>query len=362
MNLAEFIARLYAEGKFGTQGRDLRAQFGLRPNSYLGATLLPERLVNANMFRERQIRYRTIVATAGARYSPVQRRQGGALFGSFLVELGHSDIGTEITAEDYDQLVELLEAGNEMQAEATVLGLTDTQANQALVAFNEKQRWQAIVNAQVELRGDNAYTENVPYPNPTGHRAAVAGTWSTDTYDPMADILGMKEFAEDKGIEINRIVASSNVVSILLRNRRVAERSSPTIVTVGSNTYIDPLDVASLNAKLRAMGLPGIEVYNGRYYDEEGAAHRFLPTDRMCFFGSTGRIETVEPVAGDPFYLEDTLGYMAVGRAAGQSGPGRRIRVEAKDDKPPRIDTQAWQTSLPVIQDPESIFVLSGVA
>jgi hypothetical protein len=37
------------------------------------------------------------------------------------------------------------------------------------------------------------------------------------------------------------------------------------------------------------------------------------------------------------------------------------VRAEHKEDKPPRIEAQGWQTSLPVITEPEAIGVLTGI-
>ncbi len=362
MNLSAFIEKLNAEGRFNDLANNPLAQFGLRPANFLGAQLLPERLQVKNMYRETSIRYRTMIANSSSRYSPVQIKQGGQLVGSMLVELGESDIGIEITAQDYDNLIDFLAVGNDMQAAATVLGLTDAQANQSLAMLNEKQRWDAMLTASVVRKGDNDYEETVTYPNPTGHRVAAGGTWSSDTYDPLADIIAVKEKAEDKGLEIRRIITTSTDVAKLMRNEKVARRSASVTVVTATETYTDPLDRAAFDGKFRSMGLPAIETYDGRYYDQEGTAGRFLPSGNMVFVCATGRSETVEPQTGDSFTLEDTLGYTGIGRAAGQQSPGRVIRVEPFDNKPPRVEVQSWQTALPVIQDPEAVFVISGIA
>ena len=70
---------------------------------------------------------------------------------------------------------------------------------------------------------------------------------------------------------------------------------------------------------------------------------------------------------GDPLgngqvrLVENTIGYVGVGRAVGQRAPGRVVRVEAFNNKPPRIEAEGWQTTLPVIADPESIAVIKGI-
>jgi hypothetical protein len=59
--------------------------------------------------------------------------------------------------------------------------------------------------------------------------------------------------------------------------------------------------------------------------------------------------------------VPDVLGYQAIGRAAGQSAPGIPTFIEFVNGKPPGIRGQIWATTLPVIQDPEAIFVITGI-
>src|SRR4051794_1173403 len=101
MNLITLVKTAMADGTFATIAGNQAAQFGPPSRQYLGATLLPEKQVAKNIFRETGVRYRTIIANDGTRYSPAQKKSG-ELIGSMLVELGHSDIAREITAEDYD--------------------------------------------------------------------------------------------------------------------------------------------------------------------------------------------------------------------------------------------------------------------
>jgi len=59
--------------------------------------------------------------------------------------------------------------------------------------------------------------------------------------------------------------------------------------------------------------------------------------------------------------LPDTLGYFAIGRPAGQNTPGRVTHLASFTNKPPRIEAEGWQTSLPVIVEPESIGVIHSI-
>jgi hypothetical protein len=76
---------------------------------------------------------------------------------------------------------------------------------------------------------------------------------------------------------------------------------------------------------------------------------------------ATGRDATFVSPDGNPLVLTNTLGYTGIGRPAGQSGPGRRVVVNAYETKPPRIEAEAWQTSFPVIQDPEGLYVMTSI-
>src|SRR5215207_7246349 len=100
-DIATLVNQLMTDGTVRTLALNTGAQFGLAPRTYLGAGLLPERLVEESAYREEAIRYRTVIANDGTRYSPSQKK-GAEILGSFLVELGNSDITTEFTARAYD--------------------------------------------------------------------------------------------------------------------------------------------------------------------------------------------------------------------------------------------------------------------
>lgn len=361
MDILSFIAQMKRDGTFGAIAGNAAAQFGPAAAPYLGATILPERLTQQNMFKESGIRYSTVIANDGSRYSPVQKKDGGELVGSFSVELGDQNIGREFDARDHDAVLELLAgAGGNlgMQAAADLLlQWTDTALNRALIEKTEKQRWEALVNASVIRVGDQGYTETVPYPNPPGHRAAVAGTWGLDTYDPFDDMAAMIDLLADKGYAVNRIVTSTRVQRILQRNDKMARHFAPVRVLSASDV-LNRLNLADLNGGLQANGLPAIETYDRTYRDQAGR-QRFLADNVMVFLSTTGRDQTVE-VADGVRYLPDTVGYTAIGRAPGQPLAGRVINVDYDDD-PPHLEGKARQTSLPVVTEPESVAVLTSI-
>jgi hypothetical protein len=358
MDLYTLVQQMNADGYFTRIARDPRAQFGPPQRTYLGAQLLPEREVTENAYREDAVRYRTVIANDGSRYSPAQKKSTGELIGTMLVELGHQDIARELTGQYYDALLKFLMTNASMEAIAQIIGWVETVINRALIELIEKQRWDAIVGAQVVRRGDNGFTETVTYPNPAGQRVAAGGAWSNDTYDPYDDIVGMADNFYDKGYELTRIIASRRVVSILARNQRIAARAGSVRVLSNSEIF-GRVSQAELNSALQADGIPAIETYDLLYRTQTGSA-RFLPDNAMVFVSSTGQDQSVD-WGDNQRFVPDTVGYTAIGRAVGQASPGRVIKMWPKDDKPPRLQAEGWQTSLPVLTEPESVGVISGI-
>jgi hypothetical protein len=364
MDLGTLVTRLRDEGQLRDLTNDRRVQFGTQTRRYLGATLLPERMVEENMYEETQVRYRTLVANSGSRYSPVQKKRG-SLIGNFDVKLADSDIGDELTSRDHDALIKLLQSNRSMDAMASMLNWVDAALNRPLLEWNEKARWDAIVNAAVELRGNNKYEETVNYSNPAGHRANAAGTWSTDAYDPFDDIFAMATLMQDKGYTLGRIITSRTVLNIMAGNDKVRTRTGVVKVNAASGNFVVSGSRASwmqINGALAENGLPPIEIYDELYRTNTGTG-RFLPNNVMVLIAATGRDELIDlGDASQNILLPNVLGYTAIGRAAGQSSAGRVIRTERYESKPPRIEGEGWQTSLPVILDPEAICVIKAIA
>lgn len=365
MDLQAMIDRLMAEGTFEEVGRNMRAQFGLPSKQYLGATLLPERMVPENAYEETEIRYRTVIANDGSRYSPAQKKGEQSIIGSFLVVLGNSDIAREFTSRDYDGVVRLLGANRSLDAMAVFTRWTDTAVNLGLVELNEKQRWDAIVNALVIRSGDNGYIEPVKYPNPSGHRVAAGGAWSNNSYDPYLDILAQAQLLRTKGYEVNRIITSSQVVTTMCANAKIQQRVGSLMVFNNNgtlSTFQSTASRAQLNSRLAQDNLPPLETYDAFYYTQDGTA-RFMPVDCMVMVATTGRQEElVFDQTQEQLAVENVLGYTAIGRAVGEMNPGRVIRAWPFNNKPPRVEAEGWQASLPVILEPEAIATITGIS
>lgn len=354
------LQQMRADGTIETIARNPLAQFGRRARPYLGASLLPEQFVLENQYREETIRYRTVVANDGTRYSPVQKK-GADLTGSFLVELAHSDIGQEFSGRDYDALLRLLSQNASMEAIVALTRWADTVGNLALVENNERMIWEAIVGASVALRGDNKYAETVAYSNPAAHRVAEAASWSTDSTDIFADIATGVDKLASLGYTVNRLITSRPVVSIMAGNDTVKSRVGFAVVNASGQIESagGRASIAAINGALQADGLPPIEQYDLQYRTSTGTGY-FLARDVMVMLATTGRDDMVD-IGDDERYIPDTLGYMAVGRPAGQANPGRVLQLTPQTNKPPRIELEGWQTSLPVITEPEAIYVINTI-
>lgn len=367
LELRGLIEDLEQKGAFRTLVNNPLSQFGLRNNPLLGASLLPNRDVFENMFTENGIRYRSNLANAGTRYSPVQLKEG-ALSGSFDVKLSYSDIGSELTASNYDALVNLIKrsAGSPenldrpgMEAVAQLTDWLRTVGVIPLEWFNEKMRWDLIVNATATLSGDGGFTETISIPDPAGHRAALAGDWTDDNYDPMDDLMAMVDLATSKGYTLDRMITSRAMSNKLRGNGKMELRlgrisiMSGTVAGQPSN-----LSLSRINQYLASENLPPIEEYNSTYQTQTGSGF-FLDRAAVVMLAMTGRDQSINLPDADPILLSNTLGYTAIGTAAGQANPGRVLKSYAFDNKPPRVECEGWQASFPVIQDPEAIYVLT---
>lgn len=371
MDLKGLIEDMIHNGAFADVVNDPLAQFGPAKKPYLLAPLLPEKEVPQNEYTEEGIRYRTVIANASTRYSPVQIK-GGVISGSMRVTLGNSDIGSQFTGADYDALIRALDRyngpGNTSRPAmesmvSTLLNWADLSLNEPLLVHNELNRSLAIFGAQVILTGDNNYREVVNLPNPSGARVAAGGTWSSDAYDPWADIVARWHYLTDKGYAVNAIFTSNTVLQKLSNNLKIKQRAG--VVSIVSGTVVGlPGSVSRerLNEMATADGMPPFITDDQVYLTQNGYGY-ITPRDEMAFIGLTGRDQNIERGDLEPVVYHDTLGYTAIGRPAGQPAPGRVVKVNPKlDSKPPHIQGEAWQTSFPVVQDPEAIATIQDIA
>ena len=234
--------------------------------------------------------------------------------------------------------------------------------NMALVEYNEIKRWEAIESAQVTTE-INGVTETVSYPDPTGNRVAASTDWSQNANDPFADILDMQSHLKSKGYRVENIITSHKVMNTLRQNEQVARRAGAVVGQADNTIQIQNLDNQDVQGVFAQNNLPTPTVYDLNYWDEAGNAHRFMSDDVMIFTCETGNEMEVRR-SPDPTtrrILRNTLGYTAIGKAAGQPTPGRTIDMAHHTNKPPRIEADGWQTSLPVLTNPEAVGVIDSI-
>lgn len=374
-DLASLVQQMNIAGAFTRIVNNPMSQLGPPNRRYIGAELLPEKQVPDNLYSEQAIQYRTVIANDAGRYSPVQIKSG-MISGSMLVQLGDIDTGSEMTAADYDAVINLMRQAEgrqgvpgggvavpTMQAMTNMSNWAEMTLNQPMVVKQEKQRWQAIVSAQVTRTGDNGMQETVSFPNPAGHRVNAAGTWSNNSFDPYTDIIAGAEFLAAKGYTVSRIITSTTVRSKLSQNTNIVSRIGRLGIVSGA-VAVEPRGRATLqeiNQYISADGLPPIELYDLQYRTQNGSAF-FLPRNVFVMIATTGRDQSIDRADLEPLPIQNTIGYQAVGRPAGQSEPGKKIFVQPFEDKPPRIAGQAWATTFPVLLEPESIFVIQNIS
>lgn len=366
MDLYEFIQRIM-DGTIPTVMRNPFTQFGTIDQPYVGAEILPEDPVTENSYRETQISYRTVVANAGGRYSPAQIKRGGVIGGEMTVVLGDSDIAREFTGREYEAWRRYLDTDLNRAIQEFV-GWVNSQVNMGLVEYNEIQRWQALVNGLVIRKGQNGLREEVEYPDPNGHRVSAAGDWTDPNVNPWDEISAQKQLLEDKGYTIRRVVTTSRVMTTLKRNPYTARLAGRTVeFPTGNGTdtqeIVQPVTNAQLAEVFDDEDLPAPTAYDRNYREEDGTAHRFLPQGTFCMFGNTGDEMEIyrDPDPETRRILTDTLGYTAVGLPAGRPRSGRTVNLDPQTNKPPRIEAEAWQTSLPVITNPEALGVIKDI-
>jgi hypothetical protein len=233
-----------------------------------------------------------------------------------------------------------------------------------MVELNEKQRWEAMVNKAVVITGDNGYVETINYPK--FPELVLAGTDWTDpaSADPFLNIFTIVDAMAARGVTIREIVTGRRMITALANHPKVQARAGSVLVVNTGGTLQGISGRASLdaiNGALSKEGLPNIVQYDLQYRTQTGSGF-FLPRNAMVLIGQSDSEERIDLGDGQYRTVEGTLGYEAVGRGVGRPAPGRFILVEAKTDKPPRVQGQGWQTSLPVIQEPELIGVITVAA
>jgi len=374
MDIVSLIDKMNKENQIERVVNNGVSQFGSKTKPLPGATLLPERTVAENIYREDGIKWRTYVAQPSTRYSPVTYVEG-AMVSSFLVELGESDLGMTLDAKEFDYFRKQLNAGSMDDAARSLLNFVG-RITEGLQIRNEVWRWQALLDGRVSAKHGNIKFD-VDFTQPEGHRvdilggttAAPEGWYDTEDYDPFDDIFAMADMLDGKGYKISRIFTTRAILSQLKKSKKAAARLGNVKINYDASTgkltpYQGRVTNDQITEILRAEGFNisrGVET-NDQTYNTRTKTRRFFHEDAMMFACTTGREEEYPDERGEndsPLIIPDTLGYMGIGTPAAQDRPGRVVNLEAiLKKKPPRVEAEGWQTSGPVILDPEAVAVL----
>jgi hypothetical protein len=399
--IRETIQLLRDQGDFKRLAVDMMAQFGKENSPYLLAELLPEVLKFENAYSEMQIRYQTLLANAGSSYSPAQAGGGGRILGEFKVAFGHTNLFDNLTAHEWDQILKLLAMGDNGGGDNATLAamakILQFVANilESHMALNELYRSQALIDSQVKRRGSNGYAEDVAYPNPSGHRVNLAsGTIATPTgwfgtvtaYDPFNDLFAAQRFLARKGYVIDKIVSNFTIAHQFAQHPSVRDRvGGVTLISAGGGVTRPSGSVSmdKLDMELQANRLPPWTIYDktynfasttstkpsgvevGQYLLRGTAAAPIHPVLLVC---RTGRDESLidfgdrSSLPNGGLTLQNTLGYYGIGRVAGEAAPGRKLFEETIDKHPVGMYAEMLQEGLPVITEPEAIYVLNVAA
>jgi hypothetical protein len=339
----------------------------------LGANFLPPRFVDKNEDTIENVRIRTVAAADGTRYSPAQLVDGGEMFGKIKYRLGDSDILRQITGPDYDGVTAWLDQNNSMMAAANLLGLSDRFLVQSMAEHDELRIWEAIQFNTVTRRGDNGYFQYEEGPDLTSHFVDVSGDpWSDADTDPWEAIFAAVDLLVGKGFDRGgiRIVSTNKSLNILRRNPHSKDRAGKSVVTTDNTGKVQAvrlsgsISMADLSGIFESEGLQAPVQHDLRIQTRTGEKRAYAE-GHMSLIASTGRTEDVRFNQDNPEdvkVVNDTLGFNGIGKPNGTSTPQRRTAMRAfTDEKAARIEGEGWQTTGPVILDPEARVELSGI-
>ena len=368
MDINTLVSQLMGDNQFARVVRNPLAQFGTPEKPLLFSRLLPERLVTENAYREENIRYRTVIANNATRYSPVQIKNS-VISGSFLVELGNSDIGSELKAKDYETLLRLVDqaSGNTvntgdratMAAVAQLTRWADSTLSMPLAHKRELERSQAICDGVVTISGDDGFGYDVALANPAGHRVTAAlADWQNPAYNIYDDIMAGIEFLAGKGYTANMMMTGTPIRTMLSKNSDIKERSGKVVISGTGQLQgaaAGRASLAQMNEIFMEDGAPELTLYDSVYNTQNGSGY-FLKRSDFLICATTDRDETIDLGDTEPLVMSNTLGYHAIGRPAGQSSSGQRVIVTPYANKSPRVEGEAWQTTFPVQTEVEAIY------
>ncbi len=360
-NVNLLIKELQDKTAFNVSVNDPFLQFELDSKELLFSSLLPERRVQQNSYRDTGVRFKTMIANDSTRYSPPQKKQG-MLVSSVMVELGDSDVGAELSMQAYEEFIKFINSGLSQNAVAQLIRLFENSISMPLALLRERHRAEVFTQGYVTRKGANSFEEVVKFSQPAGHRVTVLSA-----SNPATDILGTLKakrlLLEGKGFNVTRLITTKQVLNdYLIPNTAINAYGLETIVQPGGTFGSRPNGISEVQRVINALAaydLPQPTLYEHGYSDQDNGYTRFVQ-DKIILVCETGRSQDVDlGNNANPIIIPNTLGYTGIGIATGQLAPGIATKVEAFDGKDARIEATGWQTTFPVLQDPEAFAVIT---
>lgn len=379
----ELYEKIQEERYFTRLALNPMAQFQSEQGTLLGASLLPERLVEENSYEETTIRYKIKPALYNNRYSPTQMQDGGRIVGSFTVSLSHTDTQKQMSSKEHDDLMKLLGQGGDVQAMSRVISWSDNQLIRPHTINNEIARFESLLLGRVNRVTTDGQMEPIEYYRPPNHVVTIAGGttaapagWYAGDYDPFPDMeLGVRTL-QRLGYRAIAMYSMPDLGYVLRDNEKIKERNQYAVVNDAGQVGAAQrqLTFAGLDRLIIANELPMLTTYNNGYESIDEGFKRYMDVedgyDYLIIVGATTRnydlatdyVGTtgtqVEGFTDGAIDLENVMGYVALGRNAGEASPGRTINTKVSDVKPKGLWGESYQTGLPVPQDPQSYYIL----
>lgn len=376
-SLLTFINNAVNNEEFRSYVQNRMTSFELKPDgenrSRLGQFFMPL-LFKENEYSENGYRLEQSVGYDDEPDSPLVADHG-LRTSKFMVRLGSQSKAYFLTPQDVDTLMGL-ERNGELDSVMDVVAQHVDMAAESLKDVIERQSWEAMLKAQVEIRFRNQAPFTLNYPNPAGHRVSVGGGTSAAPAgwnDPNYDIAQDLNTALRRMGDVTHIVCSHRIANLIQSNNTVRAQMgmltfNPSLNAFGV-TQNPLLSMDDVNRYMTRNRLPSIIVYDDHYrVAKEGTAgnasqrYRFLDENSLIMFNND--VTNSEIIGTRDLTLAEQqanmgsgIGYVGNGRVVQKDFLGQSFGVFPTDTQTVKgtgLRIDATQRTLPVMWDTEA--------
>lgn len=243
-----------------------------------------------------------------------------------------------------DESLQLLLAG-EHDDEAIIKHLFNDQAMLSSMVFTRVYAadLSALAFGKVVI-DENEVKTVIDWHTPAQNFSTATG-WALDTHDIIADISAVLAKASENGTEINYAITSAKIIGYLVKNKAIREAVSGAGLLPTKTNIIEYL---FQNFNIRFVTEDKKYLINAN----DTTKHRFFPENKISFvyFDGVSLVENVYGVTAEELALSDTMisSYTAVSYW--------------NTPDPVALWTKAAATVIPVLKDPNGLFVLTVAA